>query len=165
MSVQLIIKQLNKMIELHGSLLQVSKQKTEILKEGDMDQLQELLKKEQTHVKAVNQLEQKRVEAVQEWATRHNLHPATITVTTIIEEYTTGADQQQLEDVTLRLAELLMELRRQEDLNKQLTEQSLQFVNLSLDMVQPSIKNMNYGKNNQTAKNQTPNRSVFDSKA
>lgn len=165
MSVQPIIEQLNKMIELHDSLLHLSKQKTETLKEGDMDKLQVLLKKEQTHVKAIDQLEHKRQQAVEMWARMHQLEPAAVTVTAIIEEYAAGADKEQLEMVTLALAERLMELRRQEDLNKQLTEQSLQFVQLSLDMIQPSIKNMNYGKINQSSANPSLNRSVFDSKA
>ncbi len=129
-----------------------------------MDQLQELLKNEQKHVQAINQIEQKRLEAVQVWAQANNLNPTTITVSTIIEDYATGADQKELEEVTLTLAEQLMELRRQEDLNKQLTQQSLQFVQLSLDMMQPSIKNINYGKSKQQNAS-PPKRSVFDSKA
>ncbi|MGN8647384.1 flagellar protein FlgN [Gracilibacillus sp. HCP3S3_G5_1] len=165
MSVQHIIQHLNKLIELHDSFLHVSKQKTEILKEGNTNALQSLLIKEQKHVQAINQIEKKRIDAVANWATDKNLDPETVTVSTIIEEYTTGADQQQLEEVTLRLAELLMELRRQEDLNKQLTQQSLQFVQLSIDMMQPSIKNMNYGNTQHQSKPSAPKRSVFDSKA
>ncbi|WP_058306684.1 flagellar protein FlgN [Gracilibacillus massiliensis] len=165
MSVQTIIDHLRKLIELHDSLVHVSKQKTEILKEGNMDHLQELLKNEQKHVQAINQIEQKRLEAVHQWAETNQLDPTTITVSTIIEEHTSGADQKDLEEVTLTLAEQLMELRRQEDLNKQLTQQSLQFVQLSLDMMQPSIKNMNYGKTKKQPDTSAPKRSVFDSKA
>ncbi len=68
MSVQTIINHLRKLIELHDSLVHVSRQKTDVLKEGKMDQLQELLKNEQKHVQAINQIEQKRLEAVQAWA-------------------------------------------------------------------------------------------------
>ncbi|SFM23816.1 FlgN protein [Gracilibacillus orientalis] len=165
MSVQPIIQHLNKLIELHDSLLRISKQKTEILKEGNTDALQKLMTKEQKHVQAINQIEQKRIDAVASWATKQNLDQKTVTVSTIIEEYTTGADQQQLEQVTLTLAEQLVELRRQEDLNKQLTQQSLQFVQLSLDMMQPSMKNMTYGNAKHQSKPSAPRRSVFDSKA
>ncbi|QGH34047.1 flagellar protein FlgN [Gracilibacillus salitolerans] len=165
MSVQSIIQHLNKLIELHDSLLHVSKQKTEVLKEGNTDVLQKLLIKEQKHVQAINQIEQKRIDAVTSWATEQKLEPTAVTVSTIIEDYTTGADQQQLKEVTLQLAEQLVELRRQEDLNKQLTQQSLQFVQLSLDMMQPSIKNMNYGNTKHQSKPSAPRRSAFDSKA
>ncbi|GAE95065.1 hypothetical protein JCM21714_4273 [Gracilibacillus boraciitolerans JCM 21714] len=165
MSVQNIIKHLTKLIELHDSLLQVSQNKTEILKDNKIDALQKLLVQEQKHVQAINQIEQKRIDAVANWANENNLDPKAITVSTIIEDYTTGADQQQLEQVTLKLAEQLMDIRRQEDLNKQLTKQSLQFVQLSLDMMQPSIKNINYGKSKNQSEPTASKRSAFDSKA
>ncbi|MDX8044596.1 flagellar protein FlgN [Gracilibacillus sp. S3-1-1] len=167
MSVQPIINQLNKLIELHESLLHVSNQKTELLKEGDTTALQKLLVNEQRHIQAINQIEQKRIESVSDWAREHQVKEDTLTVSTIIEEHTTGAEKEQLEQATVQLAELLLSIRRQEDLNKQLTQQSLQFVQLSLDMVQPAMKNMNYGNSKHPVSSNTtaPKRSVFDSKA
>ncbi|SHM96803.1 flagellar protein FlgN [Gracilibacillus kekensis] len=165
MSVQNIIKHLTKLIELHDSLLQVSRNKTEILKENKIDALQKLLVQEQKHVKAINQIEQKRIEAVASWANENNLDPEAITVSSIIEDFTTGTDQQELEKVTLKLAEQLMELRMQEDLNKQLTQQSMQFVQITLDMMQPSMKNINYGKSKQQSADAVSKRSAFDSRA
>ncbi|UOQ85168.1 flagellar protein FlgN [Gracilibacillus salinarum] len=164
MSVQPIIKHLNKLIELHDSLLHLSEHKTELLKANKMEELQKLLVTEQKHVQAINQIEQRRIDAVADWAVTHQLEPAAVNVTAIIEHYTTGADQGQLQEVTLQLAERLVALRRQEELNKQLTKQSLQFVQLTLDMIQPSLKNLNYGQSNQT-KPSAPRRSMFDSKA
>ncbi|UOQ48309.1 flagellar protein FlgN [Gracilibacillus caseinilyticus] len=164
MSVQHIIKHLNKLIELHDSLLHLSEHKTELLKSNKMEELQKLLVTEQKHVQAINQIEKRRIDAVAEWAVAHQLEPAAVHVTAIIEHYTTGADQEQLQEVTLQLAERLVALRRQEELNKQLTKQSLQFVQLTLDMIQPSIRNINYGQSKQ-AQAQTSKRSVFDSKA
>ncbi|WP_054787154.1 flagellar export chaperone FlgN [Gracilibacillus dipsosauri] len=163
MSVRKITQQLEKMIQLHESLLHVSKQKTEVLKEGNIEGLQRLLNQEQKHVQAINQMEQKRNEMVEIWANSNQLDQNT-SVSTIIEQYAEGEERTALEAVTLRLAELLLDLRRQEDLNKQLTEQSLQFVRLSLDMVQPSLKNLNYG-NGKTSQDSLSKRSVFDSKA
>lgn len=165
MSVQPIIDHLHTLTELHASLLQLSVQKTELLKDGEMDALRELLNKEQKHVQALNQIEQRRLDAVATWAKQHNLD-STITVSEMIEHHTTGAEREQLERVTLRLAELVVELRHQEDLNRQLTKQSLQFVQLSLDMMQPSMKTINYSNKQTSTSTQTPpKRSVFDSKA
>ncbi|WP_066192263.1 MULTISPECIES: flagellar protein FlgN [Gracilibacillus] len=161
MPVQTIIKQLNKLIELHDSLIGISKQKTEIVKAGDTQSLQNLLIREQKHVQAINQIEERRIASVQAWAAAENMDPKTVTVADIIEEHAQGVEKIQLEEVTVALASQLMELRRQEDLNKQLIQQSLQFIQLSLDMMQPSITNMNYGNTTQSG----PKRSVFDSKA
>ncbi|GAB2545209.1 flagellar protein FlgN [Gracilibacillus alcaliphilus] len=166
MAIEKIIKQLNALIELHHSLLEISTNKTEIIKSGKIEELQQLLVKEQKHVQAITQMEERRIEAVRAWAEARQLDPEQITVTTIIEEYASGVEKKQLETVTVALAGLLMELRQQEDLNQQLTQQSLQFVQLSLNMLQPSINQLNYGNTAQSKNANTPKqRSVFDSKA
>mgnify|MGYP001195763248 FL=1 len=165
MTVQPIITLLNQLIELHERLLDVSQEKTEILKNGDFDRLQELLKKEQALVKNITQVEQKRIEEVERWSIDKGLDPKEITVTTMIENYINGTEKDELEKATVALADKLHTLRGQEELNKQLTEQSMQFVQLSLNMIKPSsIQNMNYGNKPQQQPT-THNQSIFDSKA
>ena len=67
-----------------------------------------------------------------------------------------------LEKVTAKLTECIVKIKQQEQLNEALLKQSMQFVQLSLDMLNPSIKNMNY---NQKQSQVMAERSVFDSKA
>ncbi len=165
MSVQTIVSFLEKLTQLHESLLEISHLKTEKLKDGEIDNLQELIKQEQKHVQAINQVELKRIGAVEAWAKSHQLNPNETTVSMMIESYVEGTEKDKLEKVTLKLAEVLVTLRAQEELNRQLTEQSLQFVRFSIDMIQPSIKNINYGNTKKSATDQSTNRSVFDSKA
>ncbi|RCW74729.1 flagellar protein FlgN [Saliterribacillus persicus] len=165
MSVQTIVSFLDKLTQLHESLLEISHLKTEKLKAGEIDSLQELIKQEQKHVQAINQVELKRIEAVEGWAKSHQLNPNEMTVSMMIESHVEGTEKDKLEKVTLKLAEVLVTLRAQEELNRQLTEQSLQFVRFSIDMIQPSIKNINYGNTKKSATDQSTNRSVFDSKA
>ncbi|GAA0285689.1 flagellar biosynthesis/type III secretory pathway chaperone [Gracilibacillus halotolerans] len=165
MTVQTIITLLNQLVELHKRLLAVSKEKTDILKEGDFDSLQELLKKEQALVKNITQVEQKRMKELERWSMDKGLNFEEITVTTLIETYIEGSEKDDLEKVTLELANILHELRSQEDLNKQLTEQSMQFVQLSLNMMAPRpMNNMNYGNKPQQPPS-TYKQSIFDSKA
>ena len=71
-------------------------------------------------------------------------------------------DKKQLEASAVKLTEALIALKQQEQLNIALIQQSMQFVQLSLDLLSPSLTNMNYGKEQ---KDQPINRSVFDSKA
>lgn len=165
MTVQPIIKLLKQLIELHQRLLTVSNEKTDILKKGDFDSLRELLKKEQALVKNITQVEQKRMTELERWSTEKGLHVKDITVTTIIENHIEGPEKEELEKVTLELANTLHALRSQEDLNKQLTEQSMQFIQLSLNMMTPpQINNLNYGNKPQQAPSNYK-QSIFDSKA
>ena len=55
-----ILQSLAKLDMLHKSLLEVAYKKTEAIKVGDMDSLNQLLKDEQAHVAGISQLEQQR---------------------------------------------------------------------------------------------------------
>ena len=84
-------------------------------------------------------------------------------MTVILEHIERIDDKQKLEKAVTELLEVIIELRRSEKLNRDLIEQSMQFVQLSLDLLQPSDRNINYQKE---TKNQSHiKRSVFDSKA
>ncbi|RYG74389.1 flagellar protein FlgN [Lentibacillus lipolyticus] len=162
MTVQPIIQTLEKLIRLYESFLSLSKEKTDIVKEGSASRLQSLLIKEQKHVQAVEQADTKRREAVREWAVQQNADPDKVTITTILEAHTDASGSKELEALTVKLTNILAKLKKQEHLNRELIKQSLQFVELSLDMMSPTIRNMNYGEQSSSG---TLERSVFDSKA
>ncbi|MRH41969.1 flagellar protein FlgN [Aquibacillus halophilus] len=165
MSIQSIVEVLTTMTQLHDSLFTVSKNKTEALKQGNMEQLQDLLVQERKHVKAINQLEVKRIEMINKWSESQGLDNDSITVSVMLDNYLQGVEKESLEKVTTVLAETLLQLKQQEELNKQLTQQSLQFIQLSMDMIAPTIKNINYGNKTENRADQITKRSVFDSKA
>ncbi|MCT2537251.1 flagellar protein FlgN [Aquibacillus koreensis] len=165
MSVQTIVDTLSNMNKLHVSLLEVSKKKTETLKTGDIAGFQDLLAQERKHVKAINQMEANRLSLIEDWSRNQGLDPSSTTVSVML-EVLEGSDKQNVEQATVQLAETLVELKNQEQLNKELIEQSLQFIQLSMDMISPTIKNINYS--NKSIKQDQPasaSRSLFDSKA
>ncbi|WP_117148967.1 MULTISPECIES: flagellar protein FlgN [Paraliobacillus] len=165
MSMQEINASLQQLLELHQSLYSISKSKTDVLKDGDTDELQQLLKKEKKHVQAVNQIEKRRLEQVSAWATSNQLDLEEPNVTSLLEVVEDTTEKQQLEDITTQLAEVLVNLKQQEQLNQQLTHQSLQFVQLSMNMIAPTIQSFNYGNQNKLNSDKETKRSVFDSKA
>lgn len=67
-----------------------------------------------------------------------------------------------LEKTAVALTNVITRLKEQKQLNQALIQQSMQFVELSLDMLSPSIRNMNYGEKKSSG---PKGRSVFDSKA
>jgi len=162
MSIQHIIDIMKELKKNHDQILELSKQKTEYVKKGEMKQLQTLLLKERKVLRIVEQQEQKRMEAVDAWLHNQDMGTDKTTVTNMLNFVENEQDKQTLKHVSLQLAETIVRLKQQEKLNHDLIAQSMQFVQLSMNLLQPSIQNMNYGKKDDTG---SIKRSVFDSKA
>lgn len=162
MTVKPIIQAMTQMKQLHESLLALSQKKTDALKSNDTTALQKLLATERKHVQAINKVEKQRMTVVNQWYEAQGLTTTEPTISEMLENLE-GNEQEDLQAAYNELIIVLADLKQQERLNAELTKQSLQFVNLSLDMLQPSLDSVNYGgKEEQTTK---PKRSVFDSKA
>ena len=82
----------------------------------------------------------------------------------MIDHLQNNEEKEQLQAIYENFIYVLADLKNQEKLNRELMEQSLQFVELSLDLLKPNHeKNMNYDKK-QVQQNKA-SQSVFDSKA
>ncbi len=163
MSTDNVIQTMQKLVKLHQQMKDISLQKTEVVKEGNMDAMHPILAKERMLTQHIEKEERLRVEYVEKWFLERQL-PSEIerTITNMLDRLQ-GNEQAQLEKTTADLMYVIKDIKEQEHLNHGLIQQSLQFVHMSLHMLQPSIEQMNYGKK----KEQQPNakRSVFDSKA
>lgn len=162
MSIHPIVSTLEKLISIHQELCHVSKEKTEILIEGSTEKLQHLIAKERKYLQLLEQFEQKRQRAVEKWYEDNHFVTEEKTVTNMLQLINEETEKQQLEEVTIQLTNMITTLKQQEQLNQDLLRQSLQLVQLSLDMVQPTIQQINYG---QKETKESENRSVFDSQA
>lgn len=158
-----IIVTLRTLIKLYTHLLQVSKQKTEVIKDYQLEPLEELLVTERKLIQQIDKAESKRYQAVEAWFDSNEFSGTKRTITVMLEKL--AADDSiktELERLSTQLRDLLTELKKQEELNQQLLVQSLQFVHLSLNMMNPSMEQINYGQNDTSP---LLKRSVFDSKA
>jgi flagellar biosynthesis/type III secretory pathway chaperone len=164
LSVQSIIETIEKLTSLHQQLIKLSEEKTTIVKEGAVDKLQAILIKERKYVQQLGQVEEKRKTLVDTWFSERKLSLEEATVTNMLQHLTDDKEKQEVEESAVRLTEAIVKLKQQEQLNMALIQQSMQFVQLSVDLLSPSLKNINYG--NKSEKDQSgENRSVFDSKA
>ncbi|MFD1849024.1 flagellar protein FlgN [Oceanobacillus bengalensis] len=163
MSVLPIIQSLEQLVLMHEELLNVSKEKTEVIKEGSVEKLQAILAKERKQIRKVEQVEDKRRVIVEEWFTSRNLSLEDMTISRILDGLEEEADKETIAAVTTKLTEVITALKQQEQLNQTLLNQSMQFVQLSLDVLQPSITKLNYGK--QKNESERASRSIFDSQA
>lgn len=147
----------------HGELLTIINAKTALIKDGKMDEFQKLLMSERKHLQKLNQLEDKRIDQTEKIFDTLHINTEDKNVTILLEHLPEGKEKESLEKATAELIDQIVEIKHVEQLNTELVQQSMEFIQLSLDMLQPSIRNMNYNqKTNQSTGN---NKSVFDSKA
>lgn len=165
MTLEAILTNMDQLEKLHRSLLRIANDKTNRIKQNDISALDQLLKDEQAHLAAILQTESAREQAVIRFFTEQGrpvpLHPSISDVLELTEE----PDHTRLKEAKDRLLQAIHELKWQNDLNQKLTYQSLQFVNLSLDMVRPRTDSVNYSKKEIQGNAKTPDLTSFDSHA
>lgn len=165
MSTTTILATLNNLEKLHSSLLKLAYDKTALIKNGDMEALDQLIKDEQAHLAAISQMDVKRQGDVAEYLTNQGRSvPQNPTVADLIQA-APEAEKNTLEEARDRLLHAIHDLKWQNDLNQKLTYQSLQFVNLSLDMVRPRPESVNYSKTEIKGQAQSNEQTTFDSQA
>ncbi len=165
MSTTTILTSLDNLEKLHRSLLRIAYDKTAVIKSGDMEGLDQLLKEEQSHLAAILQTEgQLQRDVAHYLADQGQSVPANPTVADLL-PVAPEADKQGLTEAKDRLLHVSHDLKWQNDLNQKLTYQSLQIVNLSLDMVRPHTESLNYSKTEINGVKVTEKKTTFDSHA
>lgn len=166
MSIQSILQALNNLEKMHMSLLSLAQEKTVFIREDNMAAIDQLLKDEQAHLAAINQIERQRQQAVTEYLKEQGRNSSgDATISDVIHTVQSETEKQDLTEAKDRLLHVIHDLKWQNDLNQKLTFQSLQFVNLSLDMVRPQQNAMNYSRNEIEGAKESSARPTFDSEA
>lgn len=165
MSLTKILTSLDHLAKLHNSLLRLAHDKTGLIKEGDMEALDQLLKDEQAHLAAISQMDDQRQNAVLAYlAERGKPVIGNPTIADVI-EVAPDMEKRSVEEARDRLLHAIHDLKWQNDLNQKLTYQSLQFVNLSLDMVRPQSQSVTYSKQEISGNHVSKPSTSFDTNA
>ncbi|GKU83403.1 flagellar protein FlgN [Niallia sp. NCCP-28] len=141
MSGLLLIDILEKMVKLHKSLHAIAGNKTEVIKKGDIEPLQQIMKDEQAHIMSIQKLEAARQNAAKKIAPEL-LHPS---LTDCIKRLN-QEEAAKVAETADNLKQIIMDLKEANTLNQQLLTQSLQFVNVSLNAFKPTNRSINYGR-------------------
>lgn len=128
-----------------------------------MEKLSKLLMQERKYVQAITQLEEKRQNAVEATFEELNITAKEKTVTELLHHARNEEEKIELEKAMTALVEVIVQIKDREQLNSELIAQSMQFVHLSLDLLQPHNQRINY--NEKSTGSDTAKQSVFDSKA
>lgn len=166
LSIERILQSLSELTDVHNKLYKVSQQKTEALKDGSAEKLQNILIEEQTYIRKLEQAEKKRETVVEHWFNNHHHSEEERTITNLLSLLTDSQNKQDLETATIDLTHAITKLRDSEQLNGALIQQSMHFIQTSLNMFKPTLQSLNYDRQ-QTKSDQKSysDRSMFDSRA
>lgn len=158
-----LISLVEKMLQKHEQMLALAGEKKEILIRGDMQALQALTGRELALIKEIEVLEKKRQEMGRELA-RHRGIPLEQLTARRVEQMAADADQaERMHKVTERLSSVLKKLQEANELNRQLLQQSLAFVQVTLDALTQTPPQTQYQEQGKTAP-VSPQRRFFDAK-
>ena len=151
----------------YKELLNLSKEKTEVIIKGDTDKLREMLSEEQHYLDKVANLEKNRIEIVNDIAIVLNKDVEYLTVKEIVRLLEgQKKEQQKLAQARDNLNRTLKDMVKINDMNKRLIEDSLEMIEFNINLIN-SMKQFpemaNYSKD---ASNISilPGRGGFDAK-
>lgn len=136
MSIQTLLETMEKLQEAHEALLELAKAKTQILVGNDIDQLNMIVNRENKWVRAIAEANQQRIQIIGSYLISRGYNPnPKITVGDLIKVIFKAEEKQALMEAQQKLLATIEELKQNNIINQQLIEQSLSFVNYSLDLV------------------------------
>ncbi|WP_108307331.1 flagellar protein FlgN [Metalysinibacillus jejuensis] len=132
-----IIQNLTNLVRMHKSLLDLATKKTDIIVESNMEELDALIKKEQAHVAAIEQLERQRQQLVTDYLAAKGSAPSlTPTVAELIEA-ADAPNKAKIQTIREELLTIIDALKAKNELNQKMVYQSLQMVNMTLELMRP----------------------------
>lgn len=148
--IETLIDVLDKEYREYKDLLDLSKLKTTAIVNGNVDDLQDILVKEQGVISKINKLDDNRMESVKDICDVLNISIKDIKITKIIEMLSgQPKEQEALEGVHSRLKNTLNELVKINDNNKVLLKEKMDMMEFELNLAKNSVtapQTTNYDK-------------------
>ncbi|MDF2649362.1 MAG: hypothetical protein K0Q73_5167 [Paenibacillus sp.] len=136
MSIQPLLETMDKLQEAHEALLELAKVKTPVLVSNDVDQLNMIVNKENKWVRAIAEMNQERIQIIGSYLISRGYNPnPKITINDLIKVIFKAEEKQALMETQKKLLATINALKESNVINQQLIEQSLAYVNYTLDLV------------------------------
>lgn len=164
MSFERVVNILAHFIKIHKQMNELAIEKTEIIKKNDMPALDELIKKEASLIKQLKKLEQDRKKTVSEYARKYGLTSENVTISELVESVP-EKERAILKKLQKGLLSEIGQLKKQNELNGQLLEDSLRYINFTLDLIVPDPEEYMYRRPSGKQSDEGTHRSIFDSRA
>lgn len=130
-----LFETLENLLNLNKALYTLAIEKKPFLIQGKIDEIVRITHQEQKLIKAVQTTEAIRIELVQEIMTEKGIALREGTISELAKSLTGANDKMKLIHYRDELLRVVTELREANELNQQLLEQSLSFVEMSLDLL------------------------------
>ena len=155
-----LISVLDQEAKAYEDILKISKNKTGIIVEGKVAELESLVKIEQSLVLKMSRIETMRENLVDKIAFGLNIKAAEMTISEIL-KHIENKEANQLKESQVYMNKVLNELKSTNDVNSKLIKNSLDFINFSINLISSvDIGTNNYGTSGMT--NDTKKRTFFD---
>jgi len=120
----------------YEDLLHVANNKKDVIIKGDVPSLQTLTDQEQGVAGRLLRLEKKRLDIINDVCLVTNKDPKTMTISTLIDMLMGQSEQEKLKEVSAKMIEAVEEMKKVNDTNKLLIEESLEYVSFTMNAIQ-----------------------------
>lgn len=155
---------LNEQLALHENLLSLSEEKKEILINGSLARLEQIVKEEHKLIQEVSYLEKDRYAMIRQLAEALRIEVEKITVSFLIEVVQDENDKHRLTKLKDSLEEVVKELGDINELNAKLLEQSLEYIQTTMEIITDD-PDQEAVYTNPAKANMRKGRSIFDAKS
>ncbi|MCR6095060.1 flagellar protein FlgN [Salipaludibacillus agaradhaerens] len=165
--VEQLIQILQAMTVVHERFNEQAVRKEEIIKKGNIEGLEQIMKEESPFIQKLRKLENARQTVIRQWMEDKGIFEEEVTMAHLLPLFP-ESEREQLHYWQQRLMTEIHTLKQQNDLNHQLLEDSLRFVNFSIDVMSPKTPFSSYshdGRNEDFEDKEGSGPSLFDSKA
>ena len=157
-----LIEVLNKETAMYEGILKLSKNKTDVIVEGKVTELESITRLEQSMILQLGKLEEEREELVDKLAAQLNIKASDITLTSLENNFP-KEQSERLENCQKKLPKLVNELGEANVLNSKLIRNSLDYIDFSINILTNAGSTGNiYGNSGQS--NDSKKRNFFDMK-
>lgn len=150
----------------YEALVAMADNKKDVIISGDVPSLQDMVKHEQDLAGRILRSEKKRQELISDIALVTNQDERTLTVMRLV-ELLKGQEfiADKLQQAAMNLMDVVEEMKAANDLNQKLIEQSLEFVDFTMNAIQSAKSPVNQNNYNQHSKGyDNQQRGFFDAK-
>lgn len=166
MSFDALMQTMTSLNEVHDTLLELAEQKKDVLIHNQVEQLTQIVTRENKLLKQIGELDKARIEAIGAFMMEKGYKPSPrVTVSDLTKIIFNVEDKKALMDKQRELKSTIQRLREQNRLNQQLIEHSLAFINYSLDLIVGPPEDEVIYQNPQQSPNGLKRSSMFDSRA
>ncbi|WP_139295326.1 flagellar protein FlgN [Paenibacillus sp. NAIST15-1] len=164
-SVQRIIGSLTLLNDLHKQLLDIAEEKKQVIIKNDVEGLSQLMTKESRLLKQVAEADEERLQATQEFIQEKGIRSQlNLTVTEIARLVFQAEERVELLNIQRDLSDTLHKLKESNVIIQELLQQSLSFVEYSLNLYMSRPEDEVVYQHPAQASSSTP-RSMFDTRA